>query len=446
MPDAQLQSLPVPRRRRVFVGLTEVAGYFTSLQRGFLQLGIDCMVVDQSGGPFRYRRIGLLARLEGLIRWAHEAQARPGAAGGLGKAVRVAAFAAKGATHLVLLAWVVLRFDVVILTGGTTFFRGAEFPLLRALRKRVIVVYTGTDHRPPFLNGKLTRTMAVDDLLAEGRRIRDLVARSERYADAIVALPSSAQYHRRPFVNFLAIGIPFEAPAEAARGRSFFEGRGTRILHCPTDPVAKGSAAIRAVVARLVESGLEIDYVELSDQPNEVILAALAECDFVVDELYSDTPLARLATEAAAVGKPTVTGGYYARHLDPGRRSFLPPATFVVPDEIEAAIRRFVEEPALRQAAGRRVEEFVRTEWSPRSVAERYQRLIEGAFGNDWLHDPATLDYVDGWGLGSDEWLASVSAVVARSGTDGLGLNPSSEHAIAARLAPDVEPGHAVHA
>ena len=41
-----------PRPPRVFLGLTEVAGYYRNLERGFRELGIDAHFFDLSGNPW----------------------------------------------------------------------------------------------------------------------------------------------------------------------------------------------------------------------------------------------------------------------------------------------------------------------------------------------------------------------------------------------------------
>ena len=47
-----------------------------------------------------------------------------------------------------------VRYDAFILGGHETFLGGIDLWILRGLRKPVIIVFTGSDHRPPFLSGK----------------------------------------------------------------------------------------------------------------------------------------------------------------------------------------------------------------------------------------------------------------------------------------------------
>ena len=76
--------------------------------------------------------------------------------------------------------------------------------------------------------------------------------------------------------------------------------------------VAKAAHCLGARVIRILfESGEALHL--------DGILAELARCDFVIDQLYSDYPLPGLATEAAWFGKPTVVGGYAQYAIRPAR-------------------------------------------------------------------------------------------------------------------------------
>ena len=158
------------RPPRIFIGLNEVAGLYTSLQQGLEELGITTMRIDEGGNPRGYRparstdmdgRIrpfhdGWARVAAGLERASHAVSGRRRKARGGGRflwAVAAAGVLAMKTTYRVaLLVNVIFAYDVVMLTGGSSFFRGRELPLLRRLGKRVVVVFAGSDHRPAFLN------------------------------------------------------------------------------------------------------------------------------------------------------------------------------------------------------------------------------------------------------------------------------------------------------
>ena len=327
--------------------------------------------------------------------------------------------------RVALLASAVARHDTFILSSDTWVHRRFDLPLLRLLRKRIILVFTGSDHRPPYLDGWFgARESAPDwaDLARATRRVRQRVATAERYADEIVALPASAHFHTKPILDFLRIGIPFALPADpGVPGPS--RGEGVRVLHSPSNPVGKGSDLVRAAIEALRAAGHAIDYVEVVGRPHREVLAALRDCDFVVDEVFSDTPMASFATEAAAFGKPAVVTGYYAELIgDQLPPEAIPPSLFEMPEQLTAAIERLVVDEALRQTLGARARAFVGENWSPVAVARRYRGILEGNVPADWRWDPARQRYLYGWGM-DRELAASTARGLARAvGVTGLGL------------------------
>ena len=134
--------------------------------------------------------------------------------------------------------------------------------------------------------------------------------------------------------------------------------------------------------------------------PNKIVLKELGTCDFVVDQLYSDSPLAGFATEAAYFGKPAVVGGYFAKvmgqNLEPNK---IPPSLFVTPDKLEEAIEKLVTNKAFRERLGKKAKQFVLNRWNVNSVASRYLRLLMDDIPNHWWCDPMSVNYIFGCGL-----------------------------------------------
>jgi hypothetical protein len=411
--------------RRVFLGLTEVAGYFSNLETGLRELGVEVEFRDFSINPLGYSTRpwptrSARARLLNLAaapprswrrrvwRWAAAAYRR----------LRLV----RSITYLPV---ALIRFDTFILAGGGMFLDGRELGLLKRLGKRVVIVFTGSDHRPPYLNGLWVRDAmetGYRQMARDSRRIQARVERVERWADAIVALPESAQFHRRPFIDFLRIGFPFTAPlAPVAVTRTTAS---VRALHCPTTPSAKGSSRIREAVGELRERGVALDLVEISGRPHREVLAALSECDFVIDEVYSDSPMAGFATEAGYFGRPAVVGGYAARQSADIRTDWEPPPTlFVEPDGLRAAIELLATDAPARTDLGERASGFVRTHWSPATVARRLMDVVEGNVPAPWLIEPDNVQYIDGWGLTRDSLRLGLRGMIDAFGPGALAMD-----------------------
>lgn len=408
---------------RIFLGLGDLGGYYSRLEDGLRAIGVDCTRVDAF--PIRdyvkYHHPGPTGR---LVEWIGRCRAKAprGSLRRLGwKVLQVFGLAA-------LMVESLFTCDVFVFAGGTSFLSGADLPLLRFFGKRIITVYHGSDSRPPYVNGAYVGgdiTFDARRCLAQTRQIHRWVRWVDRFSDVILTHPYATHFNRKPVVNFVTIGIPIE-PMRA------FERRASRhscvIVHAPTRPVQKGSREIEAVVERLRARGHDLTLVKIVNRPPQDVLDALRDCDFVFDELYSDTPMAGFATEAAAMGKAAVVGLHDAdtlRHTVPPH--LFPPVHSCHPDDLEAAIEKLVVDVEYRERLGAEARAFVEQHWSHRAVAERIRQLAIGAIPPEWWFDPADLRYVDGWGLTTTRLKDVISGVVAVGGLDALHISDKPE-------------------
>lgn len=433
---------------RVFLGLTEVSGYYTWLEKGFRELGVDAQLVSLYQHPFGY---GTQRTEPGVLKLARLAVRRRVQALDQGRSAFVRAFwlAAVTSTRTLLFLWALVRFDTFVFSCGTTFFRYRELPILRLLGKRIIHYFHGNDSRPAYIDGFCESSFLPDrrptdtpyvGFIGEGepeeetlRRTvayiratearRASVAQIERFADVVISSPSYAHFHSRSFVQRVIIGRP-SVPEDAKSAPARRHGDGpVRVLHSPSVPEGKGTPRIREAIAALKSRGLNIDYVEMTGKPNREVLAEIARCDFVIDQLYSDLPIAGFSTEAAAFGKAAVIGGYYCEQIaDDLQSRFIPPALFCHPDGIAEAIEKLVVDVKFRTELGDRAREFVLGNWTASKVAARFVRLIEGDIPEDWLFDPGRIRYLHGMGLSERRAKSIVAAVVRHGGPQALGL------------------------
>lgn len=405
---------------RVLIGPVEIAGIADGLARGFSEIGVRARVVLSAPHPFRYgiaHDLWLLA----VWRWIGAFRTRISRERWLLKALAVLVHSLWG--WLVFL-YAVASFDAfVFLYGQTITNTGFELWLLRSLNKKIIFIYVGSDVRPPYIDGGWFPDVGREPDIARAYKLAQQYKRKlrlhERYSDYLVNSPSTAQYHERRYVNWFSMGIPkCIVPLQPAHTKYLDE---VNVLHCPSNPVVKGSAEIRAIVERLKAKGIPIRLTLIEGEPNETVLRELAQCDLVVDQLYSDTPLAVFATEAAFFGKPAVVGGYFADEigtlLGPGD---LPPSLFVPPEKVEAAIERLVTDHALRCQLGERARAFVTERWAAAEVAGRYLRLLTDDVPASWWCDPKSVRYVCGCGMPKRLSSHLVAALIRRYGVASL--------------------------
>lgn len=412
-------------RPRVLVGLCEISGYYGNLARGMRELGVDCVALNLGPDPFAYgvdsalpRWVRVCVRLYGYGRER--------------RCVRLSLAPLLLLLRTVLAVWATCRFDVYILGYRSTFLWYAELPVLRLLHKKIIYCFHGSDARPPYLDGSLMATdrgLSVADCARLTRRSKRSLRRIERHADVIVCHAPFAQLLERPFISFLTIGIPMpvsSAPKRAAGGP-------VRVVHAPSHPEAKGTPVIREIVARLVSRGLPIDYIELTQRPNAEVRETLAGADVLLDQLYSDTPMPGLATEAAAVGCPTVIGGYEAEEIVQSTdATSRPPSVFCHPDDLERELERLLLDPAARLKVGVDARDFLLRTWQPSAVAARYLRLATGDIPEAWWCTPGSETLTHGALLSDETRRHLVRTIVEAYGPGALELE--DKPALRARL------------
>lgn len=423
---------------RIFIGLTEVSGYYSRLKSGFDEIGVRaefyplqlhrfCYGGASTALPPRFAQYCVRNRVDAL------------STGGVVR--RSYWLLLVLASRIIFFVWAMARFDVFLLGGGSSFFGLYELPLIRLLGRRVVYTFHGTDSRPAWMDG-FCEGVRRQELAPGGREMpptpeeltairsinklrRRNVRWIERFANVTVNAPPQAQFHTRPYVIGLRVGLPVNAlpvPAVPPRKAS---GR-VRIVHSPSFHVGKGTVEIRGAIDELRAEGLEIDYVEISNRPNLEVREEIERCDFVVDQVFSDTPMAGFAAEAALASKPAVVAGYYSAYVwaDLGSEN-CPPSLYCPPAELKDAIRRLVVDVKFRERLGNEARKFVLERWSPKAVAKRYLRLIQGDVPEEWLYEPARNTYFHGMGMNEYRLAEVVSQYVSAYGIHELGLHPN---------------------
>jgi hypothetical protein len=418
-----------PADPRVLIGLTEIAGYACNLRAGFTQLGVRADLLDLQPISFRFSDDTPPTRL--MCRLQRVSRARLAAPAG---SVTRRVYAGAQIVLLPLaLAQALRRYNTFIFLYDTSFLRQRELPLLRLLRKRIVYVFCGSDDRPTYLDGGImapARGVTIDACIANVRAKKRMLRRVERHADVVISGPLRGLLHERPFVSFQMVGIPRlvdgETPPVDAVGLP-------KIVHAPSNPAAKGTEIIRATIERIRDRGYEFEFVELRETPNEVVRTHLRECAFVVDQVWSDTPMDGFVADAALYGKPAVVSGYgWDEHQSLLRDDVFPPSERCSPDGLEDAIVRLLADEEHRRALGARAQAFVAERWNAAAVAGRVLDLLDRPPPPEWVQEPSELRYLLGWGQPAERSLELVRLIVERAGAKALGLSdkPGVEQAL----------------
>ncbi|MGL4525513.1 MAG: hypothetical protein ACRCUC_00915, partial [Aestuariivirga sp.] len=300
--------------RHIFIGPMEIAGIGAGLAHGLAALGHVPYLWLSAPHPFAYAAEAppaIVAIWQRIGQWRQNTPRS-----------NIVLKALLVILHW-LWAWPVLALALrrceafIFLYGRSITGTRLELLLIKALRRRIIVICLGSDARPPYMDGSRRsadgRLPTPRRLARLSRQLKHQMRLHEAHADYIVNAPSTSQFQTRRYIDWFAMGLPRMLPsADSEQARP--EGR-VRVLHSPSNPVLKGTPIILETIARLGAAGLPVDLVRIEKMPNAQVLRELASCDFVIDQLYSDSPMATFATEAAHFGKPAVVAGYFAAQM-----------------------------------------------------------------------------------------------------------------------------------
>jgi hypothetical protein len=406
---------------RVFVGPLEVAGIGAGFVQGLRASGASADLICAYTHRFAYAAQVAPAP---IVRWWAHWGTRRAALPATRPLSKGLAYALQFLLGLGVLAWAARRYDAfVFLYGETITNTRLDLALLRWLGKRTVVVFVGSDARPPYIDGgwfPADRPFDAEAARRAAARQQRKVVRLERQADLCVNALATAHFQRCRFVDWFALGIPraAQAPTPAPAGSVL------RVLHSPSNPVLKGTARIRAAVEGLRARGLSVELVTIEGRPNAEVMQALRDCDLAIDQLYSDTPMAAFATEAASVGRAVLVGGYNAGGLDLQTADLpMPPTRFVRPEVFEEALEALAVDPAERERLGAATRAFVAAQWSPAAVGQRLLRLLRDEIPAAWWREPAQVTHLHGCGLTEDVARDRLRALLDRFGAGALRLD-----------------------
>jgi hypothetical protein len=414
---------------RVFIGLREISGYYSKLNEGLRALGVDSTFVSTTEHLFQYgggEKWPLIKALQFCSKRYAKARITKSLWGG-----------ALLFLQAILLVWAIPRYDVFVFGYATSFLLLYDLPLLKLFSKRIIFIFHGSDARPPFVNGAYMQGgegQGVEACAQAAKKVKRRIEKIERYADVVLSHPPYGQFHQKPYVLNAIVGFPADGSAISSSQSTPANEKTVRILHSPSRMDLKGTPQIRQAIENLRAKGHAIEWVELTGQPNAVVLQELARCDFIVDQLYSDWLMAGFSTEAAAAGKPSVVAGYElaaTQKLLPPEAT--PPVLACHPDAIEAGIEKLITDRTYRMELGHDAQAFVEAYWALPQVAGRFLKIIQGDIPADWFYDPEKAEavFLYGGGISETRLTAFLKAYLAQGGRAALQLGdkPALEQA-----------------
>lgn len=393
--------------KNIFIGPHEIAGYYANLAKGFKEIGVNCDYITYTPHRFGYGGETKNPWLLKLARFFKQFRGKP-------NRHFILKLLIAAPDEILSLLWcisAIFKYDVFIFGFGHSLMTRHNWDLhiLKMLKKTVIMnIGHGSESRPSYIDG--ARQSMDGSIQPTARELKILSANTmkriraieENVSYVVGGAWSTAYFAQNRLINFLTLGLPFFEEAKHGSSTSVALQTGhssLRILHSPSHPAAKGSSLILKAIQSLKDKGYSIEFVLLHGKPYSEVIQEIQSCDFVVDQVYSDFPLAGFATEAAWFGKPAVVGGYgfdYLKTFVP--EGMWPPSKTCHPEEIEQAIESLIVNREERLRLGAEVQQFVREKWNAAEVARRYLRIIEGDIPDEWWLDPHSVTYLEGGG------------------------------------------------
>jgi hypothetical protein len=279
------------KKLRILIGTIETGGLIADYAEGFRELGHDVTTVV--AWPYAYcphltYDYDISPTAPDIIPWSASI------AGSQSPLIRFPRGAMNRAARLSRLASLITQHDVFFFKwAGVSLTPGnREFPLLKALGKRVISAFMGSDVRdmtayeqqydelsrtPAFkrvLNGRANE--AITNPYGPMRNLR----MAELYSDVVLSQPNQSGLAVRPY-RHLFLAIPLKNYRYDVPGREV-----PVVVHAPSQRDVKGTERILAALDRLKSEGVRFELRLLQGLTTLQVLDELTAADVLVDQLY----------------------------------------------------------------------------------------------------------------------------------------------------------------
>ena len=411
----------IKRKRRIFLGAQEISGMMERLNNAFHDMGIesDFYCIPEYAFDLGKKDVPVLRKFR-----IHTKKKKYA----VGERAKAWWSFLQMWDILRVFVYALFRYDCFIyIYGNGIFFHNrylrkieeVEFFILKLFRKKMVMWLCGSDSRPLYCDGA-NYYSDIEKIYSITREKAAKIKMLEKYMDLIDYSPSS-HFHTKPYLIFNCIGIPVDIKEKVRIDKKNVDK--VRILHAPSDQKAKGTVIVRNIVKEMQEEGYDFEYMEVSGLPHRVVLEKMAMSDIVVDQVYSDTPMAGFATEAAINGVPVVVGGYYAEVYKKVLPDPIAPTVYCNPEELKEKIIYLIEHEEERIRIGEKERAYVEGHCLAETVANKFLRIFDHSYPKEWIMNPSDNDYIWGYGQSREAVANEITRLIDRYGTEALCLD-----------------------
>jgi len=235
------------------------------------------------------------------------------------------------------------RYDLIHFHYSSGLPFGLDFPLWRALGKKIVMHHHGSDirfKREPLIYSKLAQRIFVStpDLL--------------KWSRGATWIPNPIDLKQYPFIG--------------AKNRV----GSVKILHAPSRRHLKGTKKVLEAVQKLKDEGYSVELMLIENTPHRVAVEHYKQADIIVDQLLIGW-YGMLAQECMALGKPVCV--YISEDL----LEFTPSNPLVNTDSssILDNLKLLIEDPQLRADLGKKGRSYVERIHSSERIARQLMDL-----------------------------------------------------------------------
>ena len=399
----------------------EIAGYHENLHKGFSQLGVVNHFFSERPHAF-YNKSEGLSSIETIILFTTNIIER--------QRNKKILFLLTFLLVYPLIVILKIMLFIVFLKKYNVFIYGGNYSLLgffidryiiRLCGKKIIDIVSGSDVRPPYLNGAY-QNFSMSQIRFETLRKYRKIQSKLKTNDYLIDHPSVSQFHTKNYIPHLYVGFPFYLPPQPF----IQENKRPLILHAPSNPRYKGTSIIREIINEVKEEGYYFDYEELTGIPHEKVLKKIQRCHFVINQLYSDTPMSGLDREAAYFGKPSIVGGYNLEMIEKSIKGYdVPPTYRIFPskENLKKAIIHLLTDKVYAKTLGIKAQDFIKKNWDAKVVAQKYLDIINGNIPSDIIRSPLNDIDIFGAGINYEVRKKIIRTIIKNYSTASLCLN-----------------------
>jgi glycosyltransferase involved in cell wall biosynthesis len=335
---------------RVFLGLENIAGIFTSLKKGFNELGIDADYYSITPHMFSYKT-------DKIIKYSPSPVVRK-------------------LQKFFLMLKMALRYDYFIFDSeGTLLPDFKDVRLFKKFGKKCVVVFTGCDVRMPehVAGFKWNCCLECNDAykVHVGCFLETKPAKTKKIEanfDLIVCPEEAAGDLSKKYFNIL---FPVDAnkftvtPPETQK-------RKLRILHAPSSEVYKGTHHIIPVIESLKQK-YDFDFKKIQEVSIDELYKEVQQADLLIDQMLVGF-YGVLSTEAMAMGKPVIC---YIRPDIWEKIKDDCPVINADPDTLEQTLENILKNPEMLKEIGIKSRKYVEKYHDAKVIAKQYLEILQ---------------------------------------------------------------------